>query len=89
MALHAVVLPKIEDVGKGKGKAEEEEDDRVALVAGYEDGRVELWTCALSALIERRVEWDGRKAQDKLWMRVWEGKVHNEAGEFRNSTREA
>ncbi|KLT41413.1 WD40 repeat-like protein [Cutaneotrichosporon oleaginosum] len=80
MSLHLAVLPHTaprEAEGKGKGKARTE--DQLALVAAYEDGRVELWSCPLAALLERRAEWDGRKMADKLWSRVWEGKAHNEA----------
>lgn len=69
--------------GRG-GEGSGERGERVALVAGYEDGRVEVWTCPLQKLLERKTEWDGRKAEasgEKLWMRVWEGKAHNEAGE--------
>lgn len=69
MALHLAVLS--EDGGK-----------RIALLVAYEDGRVELWTCSLAALLARPKEWDGRKASDGLWTRVWEGKTHNEAGEL-------
>ncbi|BEI84198.1 hypothetical protein CcaverHIS002_0408020 [Cutaneotrichosporon cavernicola] len=65
MALHIAVLPG--------------EEERIALLAAYEDGRVELWTCSLTALLARPKEWDGRKAADGLWTRVWEGKAHNEA----------
>jgi hypothetical protein len=78
MSLHLAVLSELE--GKGKGRAEEGE--RIALLAAYEDGRVELWSCPLSAFLERSKEWDGRKASDGLWVRVWEGKAHNEAGEL-------
>ena len=49
----------------------------VALVAGYEDGRVEVWSCPLAAI---RTEWDARKSDANMWTRLWEGKCHNEAG---------
>lgn len=79
MSLHVAVLPSPDHGGKGKKKAEDGE--RIALLAAYEDGRVELWACPLPAFLERPTEWDGRKASDGLWTRVWEGKAHNEAGE--------
>lgn len=82
MALHVAILQSPGGGGKGKGKEKEAKGERLALLAGYEDGRVELWTCPLASLLERRAEWDGRKAEDGLWERVWEGKAHNEAGEW-------
>lgn len=58
--------------------------DRIALVAAYEDGRAEVWSCSLEHV---GTPWDGRKAtsgDDKPWTLLWCGKAHNEAGELRS-----
>lgn len=52
--------------------------ERLALVAGYEDGRVEVWTCEVSSLDQL---WDGKTSAPGPWKRLWTGKAHNEAGE--------
>lgn len=55
---------------------------RVALTAGFEDGRVEVWTCPLERLESAITSpWDGRKAE-QVWVRLWTSKAHNEAGEL-------
>ncbi|KAL1405876.1 Astra associated protein 1 Asa1 [Vanrija albida] len=54
-------------------------DAQVFLATGYEDGRVEVWSCGVSD-VERM--WDGRKGAEtgeQAWKRLWEGKAHNEA----------
>lgn len=54
--------------------------DRLALVAGFEDGRVEVWTAPLA---DAMTPTDGRKVEEKsVWKLLWTGKVHNEAGEW-------
>lgn len=49
-------------------------EGKFTLVVGYEDGRVEIWQP------ESEDEWNGRKGSG--WVRKWEGKAHNEAGEL-------
>jgi hypothetical protein len=56
-------------LGFHKGKA--------VLVVGFEDGRVEVWSCEKEEL---KMVWDGRVGQDVVWNKLWEGKKHNEAG---------
>lgn len=57
-------------------------ETRLVLVMGFEDGRVELWTCPTGDKAWRGT-WDGRLSEDRRWTRLWEGKGHNEAGQFR------
>jgi hypothetical protein len=54
-------------------------DSRLALAMGLEDGRVELWTCALKDGWEG--SWDSRLSEERRWKKVSEGKGHNEAGQ--------
>ena len=54
---------------------------KVALVMGFEDGRVEVWTCLLSDH-DWDETWDGRFSDERMWQKVWGGKGHNEAGEL-------
>ncbi|CAD6563594.1 MAG: ASTRA complex subunit [Tremellales sp. Tagirdzhanova-0007] len=51
---------------------------KVALVMGFEDGRVEVWTCLLSDH-DWDETWDGRFSDERMWQKVWGGKGHNEA----------
>lgn len=53
--------------------------ERLALVAGYEDGRVEVWAAPTSSL---GTMWDGKNSEAGTWTRLWTGKAHNEAGEL-------
>ena len=55
--------------------------DRLALVAGYEDGRLEVWTCDVTTLDRL---WDGKSSAGSArpWQRLWTGKAHNEASEL-------
>lgn len=50
--------------------------DRLALVAGFEDGRLEVWACDVTALGKL---WDGKTSAPGPWRRLWAGKAHNEA----------
>lgn len=57
--------------------------DRLALVAGYEDGRLEVWACDINTFDKL---WDGRSSANtadsaRPWYRLWTGKAHNEASE--------
>jgi hypothetical protein len=52
-------------------------DERVILVMGFEDGRVEVWACDVSSLEKG---WDGRISENEVWTKLWGGKKHNEAG---------
>lgn len=52
--------------------------ERLALVAGYEDGRLEVWACDAAALDKL---WDGKTSAPGPWQRLWTGKAHKEAGE--------
>ncbi|WWD18782.1 hypothetical protein CI109_103237 [Kwoniella shandongensis] len=62
MSLHIVYLP---------------DSSRLALAAGYEDGRVELFAAPLSAT---STNWDARMSSGpKVWERLWVEKGHNEA----------
>ncbi|KAK4689687.1 ASTRA-associated protein 1, partial [Tremellales sp. Uapishka_1] len=43
-------------------------------IIGFEDGRVEVWTCG---------KWDGKAEEDvEAWNKVWTWKGHNEAATF-------
>ena len=52
--------------------------DGLALVMGFEDGRLELWTCPTENLDKN---WDGRVSGERLWIKRWAGTGHNEAGQ--------
>lgn len=56
--------------------------DRLALVSGYEDGRLEVWACDVTSLDKL---WDGKASADSArpWQRLWTGKAHNEAREYK------
>ncbi len=56
-------------------------DGRLAIVMGFEDGRVEMWTCSTAEEGWSKA-WDGRMSEKRRWKRVWEGKGHNEAGQL-------
>lgn len=58
--------------------------DRLVVAAGYEDGRVEVWSSARDSL-QTDAGWDGRRDKAGVWTRLWEGKLHNEAGKLGNS----
>lgn len=56
--------------------------DRLTLVAGFEDGRLEVWACDVTALDKL---WDGKASAstaERPWRRLWTGKAHNEASEW-------
>jgi len=55
-------------------------DVRLFLAMGFEDGRVELWTCSTEGE-GWDYTWDGRISEERRWKRAWEGKKHNEAGQ--------
>ena len=60
-------------------------ESRLALVMGFEDGRVELWMCSTNDG-DWLGTWDGRLSEGQKWERLWEGKGHNEAGQRRSSS---
>lgn len=56
--------------------------EKVGLVLGFEDGRVEMWGIPLEEGSERWKSFSDGSAQvgKRVWERMWETKGHNEAG---------
>lgn len=58
---------------------DEQGTSSVKVAMGFEDGRVELW--ALGGGVGWKTPSDGRTGMTP-WQRRYEGKKHNEAGQF-------
>ena len=53
----------------------------LTLVAGFEDGRLEVWQCRRSPGWESH--WDARMSDGPaLWEKAWDAKGHNEASAY-------